>query len=748
MRDYGEMSQTIMHCIFVGPAGVGKSSLMKRLLRLKLDERRTSTQVLEKSIHVEIIRNVKTTAAQVLGLDWKIIDNPLKEASGLIEQLCKQQEMKDHSKVGQSKQPEHPTTPVLKPILNKPSKNQQDYTRMEQKSDSKLHFSQQQSTSREVFEPTKQTSTTQKEYQTTEVDQVNQQTGQSLKPGLLDSDLSTDQDYRSSQQYTETIDFLRLALETKGISGLQNVNPWTLYLTDSGGQPEFQELLPALAEGPSVFFVVFPLNKDLNSTYVVEYVRPNEQKDMQNYLSSLTLQEDILRSLASIASTTYNNEDGNVVKPRVLLVATFKDQVPHEEDRQRKLQEIQNLVRRTGAFHQDMIVCASESQMVFTVNNVSEDESEKDANQIRNAFRALAEDFKVRTPSPWLIFSILVKHLYKEESVISIQECLKVAKQCGIPNEIEFKAALQFLHKQTGVLYYYNEPSELSQIVIQDPQHLFSRVNQLVEKTFKFEVTHSQHCIERFERGIFNKADYNRLTKDSAHLKLNPSMLLKLLMHLKMVLPLSDRETYFMPCAIAHLCEESTIISETKLPIPPLLITFKTGYCPKGLFGALVACIANQELSNCVLDLDSSQIRRDQICFKVGQYRLLLKITPTYIYIELIPDSADGSLITDFCTFCNSVRQLIEVKIAEACDKLQYSNSANYQLSFVCHCQAGRLHPAQLMPDPVKGRDYFQCSQSNTAVVHQDCHVWLRKVSKHLHAIKLVMVNYNASARL
>ena len=87
MRESGKMDHTIMHCIFVGPPGVGKSSLLKRLLRMKLDPNRTSTQVVEKSVKVEIIRDVSTAVAQVSGLDWKIMEDPISQASELIGQL-------------------------------------------------------------------------------------------------------------------------------------------------------------------------------------------------------------------------------------------------------------------------------------------------------------------------------------------------------------------------------------------------------------------------------------------------------------------------------------------------------------------------------------------------------------------------------------------------------------------------------------------------------------------------------------
>ena len=52
MRESEKTDQTIMHCIFVGPAGVGKSTLLKRLLCMKLDPTRTSTLLAEKSVQV------------------------------------------------------------------------------------------------------------------------------------------------------------------------------------------------------------------------------------------------------------------------------------------------------------------------------------------------------------------------------------------------------------------------------------------------------------------------------------------------------------------------------------------------------------------------------------------------------------------------------------------------------------------------------------------------------------------------
>ena len=62
-----------------------------------------------------------------------------------------------------------------------------------------------------------------------------------------------------------SLGFLRNVLK-KGISGVKKYidnNPETIYQTDSGGQPEFQELPPAIVVGPCIHIVVIPLDKDL-----------------------------------------------------------------------------------------------------------------------------------------------------------------------------------------------------------------------------------------------------------------------------------------------------------------------------------------------------------------------------------------------------------------------------------------------------------------------------------------------------
>ena len=65
------------------------------------------------------------------------------------------------------------------------------------------------------------------------------------------------------------------------------------------------------------------------------------------------MEEDLLCSLATIASTKYEDATGKEVKQLVMFVATFIDNDPLR-DRQIKLDNIEALVKGTDAYNQGL----------------------------------------------------------------------------------------------------------------------------------------------------------------------------------------------------------------------------------------------------------------------------------------------------------------------------------------------------------------------------------------------------------
>ena len=127
------------------------------------------------------------------------------------------------------------------------------------------------------------------------------------------------------------------ALKNKGLDGLRELlkNHWSLYLSNTGGQMEFQELLPVLVSGPSMIFVTFRLDRDLNKLYKIEYevgVKADDSSKSKSfkYTSSATPLETILQTLASfdaIGTYDYSKQQRERVALtyKVFIIGTHRD---------------------------------------------------------------------------------------------------------------------------------------------------------------------------------------------------------------------------------------------------------------------------------------------------------------------------------------------------------------------------------------------------------------------------------------
>ena len=123
---------------------------------------------------------------------------------------------------------------------------------------------------------------------------------------------------------------------------------------------EFQELLPILVSGPSLFFLTFCLDLELNRRYQIEYIN-SKGKSIISYEAALTVQEMLLQSLASIASTSVFRIVGNkrvAINPNVFLVGTHKNCVL-DHHLQQVDSALQAVFKSTKAYREGMVQFAS-----------------------------------------------------------------------------------------------------------------------------------------------------------------------------------------------------------------------------------------------------------------------------------------------------------------------------------------------------------------------------------------------------
>ena len=100
------------------------------------------------------------------------------------------------------------------------------------------------------------------------------------------------------------------------------------HMSDVGGQPEFQELLPNLLYGPSLFHHVFRADRSLYDKVHVEYLHSNGES-MVPYDTSVSTKDAIFQFLSSVSSigVCRKSQGGKQVSPKVLFIATHIDKL-------------------------------------------------------------------------------------------------------------------------------------------------------------------------------------------------------------------------------------------------------------------------------------------------------------------------------------------------------------------------------------------------------------------------------------
>ena len=712
-----------MQCVFVGVPRSGKSTLMKRMVGERPTHSSPSTGVVDKVVQVEIVRS-STAAASVSGSTWVKLSHDDEAVTVVMDTAQSHSgEVADsgtRSQASVAVAAVHQTEPNSTTSGGRVSEQPQPDGVSEDRRQHQPHQS-----------PTPTMASTQPHL-----------------PSQSSSASSTTADLKPS------VNMCKSALRRTPYRASQEQG-WMVYLTDTGGQIEFQELLPLLVSGPSVFFLVFRLDHDLNKRFTVEYVRPNGTTS-EPYQSNFTVKEALLQTLASIASMgTYvymgRGKEQVPLRPEVFFVGTHMDKVSQVKI-DRVDRSLRHMVKSTGLYREGMIQFASESRMLLAVNNLSDDDS--GIHQVRAALERLGSrgSFKVTAPPSWLIFSLTIRQ--HKDRILSYEQCFEVARQCGITSREELNEALWFLHTKVGLIRHFQGAGleDLQETVIQDPQLLFDRITDLVVETFTFDKADPVVREDFKKKGIFPFSTFEKISASSDHL-LTPSRLVKLLEHLHIIAPLEKEEEeeeaeeegeegkeekegeegekrYFMPCILAHaqpaeptsrlerISRAFTAVFRRSAEQSPnnssLLVGFTCGYCPKGLFAALVVyLLANTRSHGHKWTLQRDQIFKDQISFLVHPYDTVsITVQPKFFEISCTPALSKSSRNRHFplATMCGEVRRCIETGIREVTSALHYTSDAAHYLAFYCPRNHRGPDPKEPHPAEINFYDNKPCT--------------------------------------
>jgi len=417
----------------------------------------------------------------------------------------------------------------------------------------------------------------------------------------------------------------------------------TIYFTDTGGQLEFQEVLPAIISGPSIFLLVFNLEhaeKGLDKEFPAVY----KKSDGTVYepppgISNFTVRDLILHILASIQGTSRyefpKDGENKVIEPKVLLVGTHSDCVTDPSVLNQIEYDVQKLLKDTQYYRKGMlqVPCRKppNEKFVYMVNN----KSSKDPvfQEIRKKVRSIIfdesghSDYKEDIAARRLGFDLMLRWPGKPK-ILTYQQCLVMAKDCDI-EEKDVKQVLKFLHRRFGIIRYF-ESEGLDNIVITNPQVIYDAISDLIAEKFCYKnprLTPEQ--VQEFQnKGLISLDALRKCIPAAQRSQTNDftlKSLLRILSHLHIVLELErddkNPETkYFIPCVLAGTIHDLSTPEENSEPcVADLLVVLGDGhqYCPKGIFSILVITLARRHEEKYWWVLNQEKLGRERVVFHI-----------------------------------------------------------------------------------------------------------------------------------
>ena len=537
-----------------------------------------------------------------------------------------------------------------------------------------------------------------------------------------------------------------------------------VYFIDSGGQPQYHELLPLFVCHISAALCVVRLTDKLDEIQAIEYYDQGQRvgaiqrsqlsakdtiQSLVNAIQSFSKQEkppkiimvgthiDKLEQLCrdSSVATTF---DGAMVHSQTERLRQIEcDQISNNvetlDDKNRKLLEM----LEPEFFDQLVFHSQDMKQLIFALNTLNPGDPEKaKAQTIRYAVENSGGK-KVKIPIWWYIMELLLQELANElgRGVLSRAEGLEMANLLGI-NEESFDAALKFFNELNVIKY---SPDVLPDVVFMDSQIPLDKVSELVHHSYLLRqptgivvgeqttpvIGEWKHFIDH---GVVSSETLKTFSRHYTPDIFSEKDLTKLLIKLLVLAPIptpvwvnqdstrqsSKEEYYVMPALMLTLSESELEKHRVMSPIAStLLVQFPHGSRRAGVFCCFVVHLIRHCGWELLLDAKEPLYRN---CIKLRLLTsppCLVTVIDSNAYIEIHADTISQVPTSEYAGLLPIIKQSILSGICAACSALNYKKTKP-QLTFFCphstvssgsKSQCVKQHTATLTPD----RKYWCC---------------------------------------
>ena len=559
--------------------------------------------------------------------------------------------------------------------------------------------------------------------------------------GSIDPSLESDTEEGFSDLSARTYTLLKkMYQEKKSKRKTKTINNIHLiYFVDTGGQPQFQEILPNFVRS-SINFLVHKLSQKLDDCPQFEYCINKQYYTMPEVLqvSNISIIEQSVRSVCS----SIRSEKCDRQAPRIAILGTFKDEFMRQCSGDKSKQE-ELLKKRSDEIKKRLenyvghrtrkcdLIEYSRDQIIFPID-ASAGEWKSNTSVLEKMKNEVQEYSKKVTlhnvPISYFIFLRNLKEFSKKhkKSYLYKSEFQKVAQDSYISlSEDNIKSAL-FLFNDVNLILYFPNSSKLQNLIFMDPNFLYVRVTELIVSSFHHR-DRPTLVNDFYKTGIFTDHHLQQIpslqfTDDS---NFTTDMFLSLLQDLFIIAKLHNN-SYFMPCVlqVENLDILSPSIDKKLRDIQvcmkdnevswPLIISFGDKMSPRGLFCAMVVKLSKN--FGWQLNDDSQAVHRcNMIEFAVFDESLLLSIgNPPPIGTALIFDKVTHLEVYTTCEkqYCSNIRSAVLQSLYEAGNSMKYSfKEIEVHIGFYCKsCSGTPGHHTVVFRKKVSGKWAEKCS--------------------------------------
>ena len=500
-----------------------------------------------------------------------------------------------------------------------------------------------------------------------------------------------------------------------------------IYLVDSGGQPQFHELLTAFVRNATLGIFVFNLSERLDDKPETKYYKngrpcgesykfPLSHKDIfQHCVQTISSLCPIDRSLPSIATEEPSATSSEFIKPEILVVGTHREEEgKSKESREEKEEKLREILQPYAAG-----VITNDGKYIFPIDSISRSDPDKDVrDKIRRKIVKAVEPF-CKTALPLQYYALEVELANKERGdVISFERCFKEIGPSLKFDQKTFLAAIQHLNELNLILYF---KSQAPDVIFTNPNTLLDKVGEIVEKSYIWRgkvPSIEVQCVPNesvllVKRGEVTLEVLKSFESSYVEGLFDPITLTRILTHLFVLLPIS-KDKYFMP-ALLDVNEDLT--SPTK---DYLAVSFPNN-APTGLFSSSVVCLLSKykwEGMN-----TPGHLFCNFLTFKVdiAQVTLLDKRTHFEVHIEIK---------NYFKKVLPNLRVRIREDVINAVNEVKESrhlyNLEYFSECFCCPCSSSPPHLAKYKHSEFIGDFRLDCTKGGGSFPVEDWHKeWL-----------------------